>query len=240
MEALDRITLQLRNNVFPHACLLSGSDIKQKEAAIQTIAEHFLGAGYRISPDFFEIAERPVSIDTIAALKRRAGQTPLAPPLGGRTTAKKIFLLRSLEALTRDAAPALLKTVEDPGEYGIFIATTEFAGLIPPTIRSRFSETRFSVATVGDNTDIDLIKRMQYNERFTEVPKLIARGDMETFVRNALIDMRYTLRKHLAASDTKKAREAVGNAERLVTIQRMLVDSSVNKRLIGEYIMMLL
>ncbi len=240
MEALDRIALQLRNNVFPHACLLSGSDTKQKEAAIQTIAEHFLGARYAISPDFFEITERPISIEKVAELKSRAGQTPLVPPLGKRTTAKKIFLLRSLETLTRDAAPALLKTVEDPGEYSIFIATTEYAGSIPPTVRSRFSEVRFPTATAGNNADINRIKQMQYHERFVEVPKLIAGIGMETFVRNTLIDMRSTLRKYLGASDKEKTRAAIGNAERLVTIQRMLADSSVNKRLVGEYIMMLL
>ncbi len=241
MEALDRIDRQLQNGVFPHACLLSGFDAEKKEEAIKMIAEHFLGAGYGAHPDFFEIAERPIPIDAVAALKDRAARTPLIAPRAGHAGAKKIFLLRSLESLTRDAAPALLKTVEDPGEYGIFIATTEYAASIPPTVRSRFSEMRFPASADRTNADIERIKKMRYHDRFNEVPKLVAENTLRAFAQNALIDMRNTLRKHLEeTSGTAKIRGSIADAERLTAILRMLADSSVNKRLIGEYIMMLL
>jgi len=63
-------------------------------------------------------------------IEGKAWESPL---LGG----KKIFLLYSVERLHGAAANALLKVLEEPPTDTVLILTTEYAGGILPTIRSR-------------------------------------------------------------------------------------------------------
>ncbi len=57
-----------------------------------------------------------------------------SPPLMAR---HKVFLIRSADRLNRDAANALLKTLEEPHPHGKVILTTAELSRVMPTVRSR-------------------------------------------------------------------------------------------------------
>ena len=135
-KKLELLKRQLERGVFPHAHLFSGSDEEGKNEAIEFILENVLGEGWAKSLDFAEISNNPITIDEIRALKSRAYSAPLSG-------IKNIFVIRNIENLSRDAAPALLKILEDPPESLLILATTSKRDLLLPTIRSRFSALNF-------------------------------------------------------------------------------------------------
>ena len=133
MELLKR---QFERGVFPHAYLFSGSDEEAKNEAIEFISERILGSNWARSMDFTEISASPITIDEIRALKSRAYSAPI-------TGTKNVFVIRNIENLSRDAAPALLKILEDPPESLLVLATTSNRDALLPTIKSRFSILNF-------------------------------------------------------------------------------------------------
>ena len=85
-------------------------------------------------PDFVTFAPdgplRQISIQQMRQLKERAGYKPLK----GRY---RIFLIDRLDRANEQAANSLLKTLEEPPEHLILIATAQNAYDLLPTIRSR-------------------------------------------------------------------------------------------------------
>jgi len=75
-------------------------------------------------------------IDEIRSLKEGIKLSPTSYPF-------KVFIIDEIHMLTREAANALLKTLEEPPEHAIFVlATTEFEK-VPATIASRTQKFRF-------------------------------------------------------------------------------------------------
>jgi DNA polymerase III subunit delta' len=86
------------------------------------------------NPDFVTFAPdgplRQISIQQIRALKDQAQFGPLS---GSR----RVFLIDGLDRANEQAANSLLKTLEEPPEYLILLATAENPYDLLPTIRSR-------------------------------------------------------------------------------------------------------
>ena len=85
-------------------------------------------------PDFVTFAPdgplRQISIQQMRTLKERAQYSPLA----GK---RRVFLIDGLDRANEQAANSLLKTLEEPPDYLIIIATAENPYDLLPTIRSR-------------------------------------------------------------------------------------------------------
>jgi DNA polymerase-3 subunit delta' len=85
-------------------------------------------------PDFVTFAPdgplRQISIEQMRLLKERA---PFKPLRGNR----RVFLIDHIDRANEQAANSLLKTLEEPPEHLILIATAENAYDLLPTIRSR-------------------------------------------------------------------------------------------------------
>lgn len=75
-------------------------------------------------------------IDEIRNLK----ETVRTPPSSSKF---KVFIIDEAHQLTKDAANALLKTLEEPPEYAIFILATTEVEKIPATIASRTQRFQF-------------------------------------------------------------------------------------------------
>ncbi|OGF64594.1 hypothetical protein A2661_01360 [Candidatus Giovannonibacteria bacterium RIFCSPHIGHO2_01_FULL_45_24] len=122
--------------IWSHAYLFYGNDERAKDEAINFLLGRFLGERAEKSPDFFRIESAPITIEDVRSLKSMASQSPIAG-------AKNVFLVKEIENLSREAAPAMLKILEEPPAGSIIIATTKNTRAIPPTIKSRFSAFRF-------------------------------------------------------------------------------------------------
>ncbi|MBI2055314.1 MAG: DNA polymerase III subunit delta' [Candidatus Sungbacteria bacterium] len=85
--------------------------------------------------------KREIGIKNIHELRRRVGETSWA---GGR----RVVIIDGAELLSRDAAAALLKTLEEPTEAVVFLLITPSAMSLLDTIRSRAVGLSFS--RVGD------------------------------------------------------------------------------------------
>lgn len=119
-----------------HAYLFSGNDEEAKNGAIEFLLSRFLGRDHKQSPDLFKLASAPITIDDVRTIKIRASQSPLAGEFN-------LFLIEGVENLSREAAPAMLKLLEEPPTRSVIIATTASTRKILPTIKSRFSVFRF-------------------------------------------------------------------------------------------------
>jgi DNA polymerase-3 subunit gamma/tau len=90
------------------------------------------------------------SVDNIRELQETINQNPFS-------ALKKIYIIDEVHMLSKGAFNALLKTLEEPPSFVIFIfATTEFER-IPETIKSRCQAFQFSRISLDD-----LIKRLEY------------------------------------------------------------------------------
>lgn len=183
MRQIELIKQQLGKDLLPHAYLFSGADEASKKLACELIFTSLLGKKFYQHPDFYAIRAQPISIDDIRAMKMRA----FARPFIG---AKSVFFLESIEYLSREAAAALLKILEEPPPYAFIFATTSHSNLILPTILSRFSRLHFFTSS--------------------------ARSPRAT----------YTVRD-------------INRMEREVRATLGLTDSTINKRLVEEYLMMI-
>jgi len=125
---------------------------------------------------------------------------------------KNIFVIKNMETLSREASPALLKILEDPPKSALILATTGNQKLLLPTIRSRFSILRFykKEQIAGSITAKSV-------EKISEILKYL-----EGKVRSTP-----------DASGIKRFEEALW-------VRRVLTDKTVNKRLLNEYLTMII
>lgn len=106
------------------------------------------------TPDDMDILEMDAAsnrgIDDARLLRERVSSQPMSHKY-------KFIILDEAHMLTREAVNALLKVIEEPPEYAIFVfCTTEFHK-IPITISSRCQRFKFLLAK-----DEDLIKKLTY------------------------------------------------------------------------------
>jgi len=185
-----------------HAFLFSGNDEKAKNQAIEFLMSRFLEKNWRHSPDFFKVASDPITIDDVRALKIRASQSPVAGLYN-------VFLIESIENLSRDAAPALLKLLEEPSQRCVIIATTANARAVLPTIKSRLSTFRFWNKSA-------LEKDYGKDDFGAALQKSLARAE--------------------AGARTSPTQDNISKFEKTLEIYKIINDPTANKRLLGEYL----
>jgi len=91
-------------------------------------------------PDIFLFAlqeAQSIKIDDIRMLQEKAVLRPFE-------ASKKIFIVDNAEAMTREAANALLKTLEEPPPSSIFFLITSRYHLLPSTVLSRCQKIGFT------------------------------------------------------------------------------------------------
>ena len=166
------------------------------------------------------------SVDDIRELRESVKYSP--------TKAKyKVYIIDEVHMLSQGAFNALLKTLEEPPSYVIFILATTEPHKIPATILSRCQRFDFKRVTVKDMTD-----RMKKicNEENIEVEEkalnLIARNS-----QGALRDALSILDQCISFSDIKieykDAVELLGtvNIEQLFEMAQSIIDQDTKKSL---------
>ncbi len=192
---------------MPHAVLLTGQQGLGKEAFARRLAHALLCReppapdtpcggcpscrvlGEGAHPDYAEVLPeepgKPIRVDAVrdltAALALRSG-------MGGR----KVVLLAPAEAMNRNAANALLKTLEEPPGDSVLLLVAHRPGQLPATVRSRCQRLPFQApapgiarvwlaARLGEPAEAERLLRLAGGAPFVALE--LAAGDAGTVVR---------------------------------------------------------
>jgi len=142
----------LENKNIPHAFLFSGQEGIGKKHIAKAFAQHLFcetasvcgACGPCIKfergshPDLIVIeGEESIGIDQSRMLSKEISEYPYE-------SERRIIIIDRAETLTREAANALLKTLEEPPPYNHFFLITSAEKEVPPTIRSRCTRVFFT------------------------------------------------------------------------------------------------
>jgi len=108
-----------------------------------------------------EIEEKSIKTETIKEMVKGVYEKPIA-------SAKKVYIKKDSQKMTKEAQNSLLKTLEEPPEYVVIILITENENLLLNTIKSRCSKVKFNPLT-----NIEITKILKEKCDFEEVSENI-------------------------------------------------------------------
>lgn len=85
-------------------------------------------------PDVIKVQHEKPSVISVDDIRKQVNDTVLIRPYQG---AYKVYIINDADLMTQQAQNALLKTLEEPPKYVVFLLLTENADLLLPTITSR-------------------------------------------------------------------------------------------------------
>ena len=140
-RAVARLRAMLAHGAVPHALLLHGPRRSGKGALASALAAALLGAEDAAKHPDFRLVERPRDEKTgklkksipIEAVRELTEHLRMSSFLGGA----KVAVIDGADALSEEAANALLKSLEEPSFRAHVILLAEDASRLPRTIVSR-------------------------------------------------------------------------------------------------------
>lgn len=172
--AVSVLRASLESGRLAHAYLFCGPSGTGKVTTAKAFARHLLCGGVEVGkarkpcgscfscrsldqgrhPDFFLIGEDRKTIGIERS--HQVIQDSMKKPFLSKT---KVFVLRDVENMTREAANALLKVLEEPPPSSCFILTTSNAAGVPDTVLSRCQAVPFRPLTTQDLVRVILQRR---------------------------------------------------------------------------------
>ncbi|HUY53313.1 MAG TPA: DNA polymerase III subunit gamma/tau [Candidatus Dormibacteraeota bacterium] len=169
----DHITQTLERSIkhgkISHAYLFSGPRGVGKTSVARILAHSINNFEY-LDDDtsYLDIIELDAASNRkIEDMKQLIDRVWLAPSDGKY----KVFIIDEVHMLTRDAFNALLKTLEEPPEYVVFILATTEAHKVPETVLSRTQQ--FTFRPITHKKIIDHLAMIANNEKIKIDPDAI-------------------------------------------------------------------
>lgn len=140
----------IRNNKVSHAYIINGENRSGKEFIAKIFAKTLLceqhgeepcnechscsQANSNNHPDIIYVSHEKPNTIGVDDIRLRINDTVVIKPYSSEY---KIYIMNEAEKMTPQAQNALLKTIEEPPKYAIFLLLTNSTDLILPTILSR-------------------------------------------------------------------------------------------------------
>lgn len=142
-QVTEPLTHALESGQISHAYLFIGPRGTGKTSVARIFAHAVNGFNYQIEDHYLDIIEIDAAsntgVDNIRELREKAA---IAPTTGRY----KVYIIDEVHMLSKSAANALLKTLEEPPAHVIFILATTDAHKVPITITSRTQAFTFKLA----------------------------------------------------------------------------------------------
>lgn len=133
----------VKNGKIGHAYLFIGPRGTGKTSVARIFAHLVNGFDYQIEDSYLDIIEIDAASNTGVDNIRELREKAIIAPTKGRY---KVYIIDEVHMLTKSAANALLKTLEEPPAHVIFIMATTDAHKVPITISSRTQVFEFQLA----------------------------------------------------------------------------------------------
>lgn len=144
----DQVTIPLQNAIkdkkIGHAYLFIGPRGTGKTSVARIFAHEVNNFPYNLEDSYLDIIEIDAASNTGVDNIRELREKAIIAPTKGEY---KIYIIDEAHMLSKSAANALLKTLEEPPEHVIFIMATTEANKVPITISSRTQTYTFKLAT---------------------------------------------------------------------------------------------
>lgn len=142
-QVTDTLEQALKQGKIAHAYLFIGPRGTGKTSVARIFAHVVNGFKYELEDHYLDIIEIDAAsntgVDNIRELREKAA---IAPTKGKY----KVYIIDEVHMLSKSAANALLKTLEEPPKHVIFILATTDAHKVPITISSRTQSFSFKLA----------------------------------------------------------------------------------------------
>lgn len=143
-EQITRVLMNsLKQGKIAHAYLFIGPRGTGKTSVARIFAHAVNGFDYQIEDNYLDIIEIDAASNTGVDNIREIREKAVIAPTKGKY---KVYIIDEVHMLTKSAANALLKTLEEPPEHVIFIMATTDAHKVPITISSRTQVHTFRLA----------------------------------------------------------------------------------------------
>jgi len=220
----DVIEGTIKNGSISHAYLFAGSRGTGKTSVARILAREIGCKGN----DLYEIdAASNRGIDDIRELRESINTLPFESPY-------KVYIIDEVHMLTKEAFNALLKTLEEPPEYAIFVLATTEMHKLPDTVVSRCEVYQFKKPSqaVIKNMVEGVVKKEGFSLEQSSAELISLLGD------GSFRDAMGILQKIIRSSKDKKV--SVDEVERITGAPRgelinkfikMINDGDLNKSL---------
>ncbi len=134
----------LKQGKISHAYLFIGPRGTGKTSVARILAHAINDFEYQVEDSYLDIIEIDAASNTGVDNIRELREKSVIAPTKGKY---KVYIIDEIHMLTKSAANALLKTLEEPPEHVVFIMATTDAHKVPITISSRAQVHTFQLAS---------------------------------------------------------------------------------------------
>lgn len=176
--------LSLIADNLPQSLLLSGP----RGIGLSTLATHIAGkqlAAVLRPHDKKEQADSEHGTITVEMIRQLYDQTR------AKRTSARIIIIDDADRMSRGAAAAFLKLLEEPSEHTHFVLTTHAPQLLVPTIRSRVQEFDLQPITAAQTDEVLVTLGIQDPTKLAQL-KFIAQGLPAELTRLAQDEVYFT------------------------------------------------
>lgn len=212
---------QIKNNKLAHSYLLISDNSQLSFSWFEELKKQL---AITIADILVISREDQIQIEDIRKLQK---QIKLKP----HSSSYKLFFIHNTDFLRKEAANALLKTLEEPVGSSIIVLSATSPDKLLPTIISRCQIVRLNSGAENQDKinsqvakELKTIKNMKIYEKFNYVKGLIKKEDLNNWLENLI----YFFKKDI---NLEKNRIIL---KKLLESQRLLTETNANKQLIME------
>ncbi|WP_300279745.1 DNA polymerase III subunit [Peptacetobacter sp.] len=186
------ISNAINKNMLNNAYIFEGINGIGKRTFAKLFAKILIGVSPENSPDFSIISKEDgshrIKIEKIRKMKEDVYEKPISN--------YKIYMIENAELMSEEAQNAILKTIEEPPQYAIFILITENKEALLSTIKSRCDIVKF-IPLSNETVKNYLIEELNLDEESAKVYATFSKGSINKAIELVNNEMFKEMREYI-------------------------------------------